>query len=1056
MSVRLGVEWGPDRSNTRDIVGFTSTLLRAFSKRTVEIEAELEARGAGYESPALRMQADDEASLATRPAKDHTLTPSLLAGRWATEAAGVGLTVGRDLDRIVCSGETDLPAPSYNDIARALVDEDTGLCAHSPRFAEPDVVEHIAALSAGRLTLDEIRDVTARFLASEQVVRLMPSRTGSGWEPARWSTRAHRALEDQTLDLLDRLVARPGAAIVDETLTAAVAGVDQLGVDQRHAVDMLCCPGGGVRAVLAPAGHGKTAMIFAAAQAAVADGRPVVAVATTAKAVAELADTGLAASTIARLRLDLAHRPFTAGTIVILDEISQASTSDMHTVLTAVVGCPGAQLWVLGDPRQAPAVKAGGIATELEQRISAGAIPAATLTVNRRQLDPTDKAAVALLRAGNPVASQQVRTASGWEHEARTPAQARSAMADAVTADIVEHGAESTVALMVSHGQAEDLTDRIGHRLATAGLIDGPAVRGPGWTSERAYQAGDRILLHTRHGDRRSRLVNGTVATITAVDDHGLGIRTDGGDLARLPIGFVQGTRADGSPNVSHAWARTVDGAQGGTWDHAHLLGSAALDAYRGYTGQSRSRHPTHTWNTTAIDDGDHGGRLADQRTGPEQVAAALARIPDTTMAAPDDPWRLDRHLRNVIAAHHAVLDRQPPDRACELADATTGLTRAEIELTAAKDTVTDTAAQLDQLRTFAGLTRSGRTERGRLETELNTGQAAAIDAAGRLRAAQQRVERLSAEQAAHDEYGGTHRWRRDAISAAVDRLDAHWTDVSLACVGADQPLAFGIDPLRLAHRRLTRQIAALDATLPVDRETQRRTARTDVTTAVQKRHEAERTLAAAQARHNELSEKRWPRRDSNAIGRAADLLDRAHNGLDQARDRETATRARLAGLDGHQKARRQAVVVITPQRRQLTAAIERIDAALDCARPDRVLDVAGQPSPWHVELLGQVPTNPAAVAVWCHAANRLEAHLDYHPARGHAWQDLCHDLADTPDLCAVAEQYLRLDVPANHPHDWAQVASRAEELADQLSTERYRAIRGPELERGIGLDLGL
>jgi len=123
----------------------------------------------------------------------------------------------------------------------------------------------------------------------------------------------------------------------------------------------------------------------------------------------------------------------------------------------------------------------------------------------------------------------------------------------------------------------------------------------------------------------------------------------------------VQGTRADGSPNVSHAWARTVDGAQGGTWDHAHLLGSAALDAYRGYTGQSRSRHPTHTWNTTAIDDGDHGGRLADQRTGPEQVAAALARIPDTTMAAPDDPWRLDRHLRNVIAAHHAVLDRQPP-----------------------------------------------------------------------------------------------------------------------------------------------------------------------------------------------------------------------------------------------------------------------------------------------------------------------------------------------------------------------------------------------------------
>jgi hypothetical protein len=162
--------------------------------------------------------------------------------------------------------------------------------------------------------------------------------------------------------------------------------------------------------------------------------------------------------------------------------------------------------------------------------------------------------------------------------------------------------------------------------------------------------------------------VNGTVATITAVDNQGLIIDPDGGELARLPLQFVQRVRADGSPNMSHAWARTVDGAQGGTWDHAHLLGSTALDAYRGYTGQSRSRHPTHTWNTTAIDDGDHGGRLADRRTGPEQVAAALARIPDTVLAAGDDPWRLDRHLRAVIAAHRGVLDRQPPDRSRPLA----------------------------------------------------------------------------------------------------------------------------------------------------------------------------------------------------------------------------------------------------------------------------------------------------------------------------------------------------------------------------------------------------
>jgi len=251
LAVRLGVEWGPDRSNTRELTGFTRAQVRVFSKRTVEIEAELEARGARYESPALRMRADDEASLATRPAKNHALTPSLLAGRWHTEAAAVDLAVGPVLDRAVCWRDPALPGLSYDDVVRALVDEETGLCAHMPRFAEPDVIEHVAALSAGRLTVEEIRDVASRFLHSELVVRLVPARSASGWEPARWSTTAHRALEDATLDLLDRLQARPGAPVLADTLSDAI----ELGADQRHAVAVLCGRGGAVRAVLAPAEH---------------------------------------------------------------------------------------------------------------------------------------------------------------------------------------------------------------------------------------------------------------------------------------------------------------------------------------------------------------------------------------------------------------------------------------------------------------------------------------------------------------------------------------------------------------------------------------------------------------------------------------------------------------------------------------------------------------------------------------------------------------------------------------------------------------------------------
>ena len=107
--------------------------------------------------------------------------------------------------------------------------------------------------------------------------------------------------------------------------------VPALGADQVVAVRTLCGPGGAVRAVLAPAGYGKTAMAHVAAGCAAADGRVVVAVATTAKAVAELDAAGLPARTIAAFRLDLQQRAPAAGTVVILDEISQTSTRDAHT-----------------------------------------------------------------------------------------------------------------------------------------------------------------------------------------------------------------------------------------------------------------------------------------------------------------------------------------------------------------------------------------------------------------------------------------------------------------------------------------------------------------------------------------------------------------------------------------------------------------------------------------------------------------------------------------------------------------------------------------------------
>ncbi len=126
-------------------------MARGFSKRSAQVEAELEAQGADYEAPGLRMRADETASLATRADKDHAMTPANLIGRWAAEAGELGLPLGADLEADVLHGgrRAEGGGWSWDEVVARLVEEETGLCAHAPRFAEADVIEHLCALSGG-------------------------------------------------------------------------------------------------------------------------------------------------------------------------------------------------------------------------------------------------------------------------------------------------------------------------------------------------------------------------------------------------------------------------------------------------------------------------------------------------------------------------------------------------------------------------------------------------------------------------------------------------------------------------------------------------------------------------------------------------------------------------------------------------------------------------------------------------------------------------------------------------------------------------------------------
>jgi hypothetical protein len=492
-------------------------------------------------------------------------------------------------------------------------------------------------------------------------------------------------------------------------IEAVLAARGRLGADQAEAVRGLGGPGPAVRALVAPAGHGKTTTVRAAAEAARAAGWSVVALASTNQAVAELRRVGLEASTVARFALDGCR--LEADSVVILDELSQLPTTEADLVLSSVAGCQGGQLWLVGDPLQAQPVRAGGFGPLVADLVANGAIPSATLTVNRRQTDPSERMALSHYRAGDAAASQQLTRVAGLDHEAASPQRGRQAMADAVVDAIARLGAVQVAALAVTHADCEDLADRVRRRLTERGVIGGPALEGPGWAGTRSYQAGDRVLLHA-HLDLSDgrRLTNGTAATVVAAGGDGLVVRPDGaGNTVRVPAAFVASRRGDGRPQLSHGWCRTIDGVEGGTWTEVHLLGTAALDRYRGYVGLSRATAGTHTWNTRPHDPADHGGRLVRGAGTPaEEVLGALRRAEPKTFSAFDDPYRLAEALGRERSEHRLVLSRRPHQDPRRLEVARAGVAASEHAVQESEHCISHWQAELEATRGWGRLRRSG------------------------------------------------------------------------------------------------------------------------------------------------------------------------------------------------------------------------------------------------------------------------------------------------------------------------------------------------------------
>jgi ATP-dependent exoDNAse (exonuclease V) alpha subunit len=402
-------------------------------------------------------------------------------------------------------------------------------------------------------------------------------------------------------------------------LDAVLAG-RSLGADQVAMVTGLLRNGAGVSVVVGPAGTGKTFALDAAREGWERAGVRVVGVALAARAAGELtAGAGIESSTIERFlrRVASGRDGVGRGEVLVVDEAGMVGTRQLAR-LVQVTAAADAKLVLVGDPRQLPEIDAGGVFRRLST-----VVPTVSLSENRRQRDPVDRAAVAALR--------EVRTGDAvglLDSRGRITVEVDSdRLRDRLIEDWWQARTAGLEVLIVATHRVtvDDLNDRARDRLAQSGLV-GATVFDAG---SARFAVGEEVVCG--RNDRRLGVVNGTRGVVTGGDRSGVQVEAAGGSVW-LPAGYV-------AAHVRHGWATTIHKAQGATVDRVFIAVDDTVSLESGYTALTRGRHGNHLYvhhgaaRHVGLDDPDVHHLDGDGRDPLEVLAGRLARSRAKTTA---------------------------------------------------------------------------------------------------------------------------------------------------------------------------------------------------------------------------------------------------------------------------------------------------------------------------------------------------------------------------------------------------------------------------------------
>jgi conjugative relaxase-like TrwC/TraI family protein len=684
----LRVEWtAADAYGNRELQGIPDELVRGFSKRTGQIDAELErlAAGGGERTPRLVKWAVH----ATRKPKQHE-PPATLYGRWRAEAAERGVdpdtlvrqVTGRTANRV--QGRT-----VSEEVAGRLFDrlaDPEGLTATASTFARPDVLVALGAdlVGAGRSELEELAD---RFLA-ERAVSVVADRA---LEERRWSTPDLLAVEQRLIAAATGRTSEQTAVTSHQTVREALAAHPTAGPDQQAMVRDLCQGGQGVAVVVGRAGTGKTFALGMARHAWQLDGYRLLAAAPTGIATMSLQGEGFEdVATCDRLLLDLDHggERLDARTVLVVDEAGMVGSRKLTRLLEHAQQAQ-AKVVLVGDDRQLAAIDAGGGFRALRLRLGAS-----ELTENRRQHQAWEREALELVRSGlveDAVAAYQA-------HDRVVAADSKQAATLALLQDWwaayqdAEHDpAQEVIVLAARRAEVDRLNTACQELLAAQGRLGSERLQ----VEDRHLAVGDRVVCG-HNATAKLGVANGSRGTITALDPQArdLTIRLDGTDDREitLPRSYLDGRgRGERNRRVDLAYATTGHRAQGLTRGRALVRLTGSEDVNWLYVQLSRARQDTRLYAVVGPEP-QGAGELdlpdRDQPDGYLQLAQALSRAGGQTLAidtptSPDLQRLSTKELRAERDRLRHQLDQAPRDRTRELARATTHRQQAEEALAA-------------------------------------------------------------------------------------------------------------------------------------------------------------------------------------------------------------------------------------------------------------------------------------------------------------------------------------------------------------------------------------